>query len=141
MEFNDKLNNRNLLNDFGLIIQTGTAELLEFPERKESLFYDWTDEHGAQYDLDSPKFEDKEITLRCAILADDNTQFWQYYNGFFAELSKPNWQKLYIFDHDKIYDCFYKKSGNFNKATKRLKNVDKVFVKFNLTLQVKCDIQ
>ncbi len=141
MVFRDKLNGRNLFNDFGLIIQTGTAKLLEFPTRKEPVTFQWFDENGSQYDLEKPKFEDKEVVLHCAFLAENNTQFWQKYNSLFAELSKKDWQQLYIFDHDHAYEVFYKKSGNFNKATKRLKNVDKVFVKFDLTVQVKCDIQ
>ncbi len=137
MKFYDKINDKNLFDEFGLIIQTGTAKLLKFPKRKDSLSYDWQDENGMQYDLQDPKFEDKEVVLQCAIIADNDSEFWQKYNALFAELSKPNYQQLYIYDHSKTYDIFYKDSDDFEKATKRLKNIDKIFVKFNLIIQVK----
>ncbi|MFX1668787.1 hypothetical protein JZ968_11620, partial [Riemerella anatipestifer] len=111
-------------------------ELLAFPERKEVLENDWAEENGGDYDLSSPKFKDKEVTLKMAILADDNVQFWQYYNTLFAELKKEGELSLYVFDHDQTYKVFYKKSLNFKKVLKRLKNVEKVFVKFDLTFKV-----
>ncbi|WP_018675545.1 hypothetical protein [Riemerella columbina] len=135
MVFKDKLNNVLLIN-IGTIIQTGTEELLTFPERKEVYENDWAEENGGEYVLDNPKFKDKEVTLKMVILADNNTQFWQYYNALFTELKKAGVLSLYIFDHDKTYEVFYKKSGNFKKGLKRLKNVEKVFVKFDLILKV-----
>ncbi len=132
----DSLNGRNLLQDFGMIIQTGTAQLLEYPERKERIKYDWPEENGTQYDLQEVRFKDREVTLRCAILADNDSLFWQSYNALFVELSKPGFQQLYIADHNMHYSVFYKKSGNFQKLMKRLKNVPKVFVKFDLTFQI-----
>lgn len=135
MVFKDKLNNVLLIN-IGTIIQTGTEELLTFPERKEVYENDWAEENGGEYVLDNPKFKDKEVTLKMVILADNNTQFWQYYNALFTELKKAGVLSLYIFDDDKTYEVFYKKSGNFKKGLKRLKNVEKVFVKFDLILKV-----
>ncbi|WP_172917180.1 hypothetical protein [Capnocytophaga canis] len=135
--FDDKLNNRNLYTDFGLIIQTGTAELLNFPERKESLSNDWREENGKEYDLSLPRFKDKEVTLTCAFMADNDELFWENYNAFFAELTQAQWQQLYIADHSRTYEVFYQKMENAKKGNKRLKNVEKVFVKFDLTLIVK----
>ncbi len=137
MNFQDKLNNKNLFSQFGVIIQTGTAELLKFPERKESLTSDWREENGQEYDLSLVRFKDKEISLSCAILADNDVSFWTYYNAFFDEISRVGWQQLYIEDHSKTYQVFYKKSDGFKKAAKRLKGVAKVFVKFQITLQIK----
>lgn len=137
MQLEDKINGKNLQNVFRLIIQTGTAELLEYPERKDSLTNDWADENGKSYDLETPKFHDKEVTLKCCFFVDDDTQFWTAYNAFFAELQKKGYQQLFIYDHSKIYEVFYKKTSNFKKATKRLKNTDVVLVAFDLTLQVK----
>lgn len=138
MIYKDTINGKNLLTQFGLIIQTGTAGLLEFPERKESISNDWSDENGIERDLAAPKFKDNEVTLKCGILANDDTAFWAFYDALFIELSRPNFQELYIDDHSRAYQVFYKKSGNFNKVTKRLKGLGtKVFVKFDLTFQVK----
>ncbi len=135
--FKDKINNRNLYDDFGLVIQTGTQELLKYPERKPRLEYDWAEDNGKMYDLGNPKFKDKEVTLSCAFKADDDTAFWQRYNTFFREITKESWQDLYIDDHSHTYKVFYKNSTAFKKSLKRLKNVPKVFVKFELILQVK----
>lgn len=137
MAFNDTLNTRNLFNDFGLVIQTGTAELLEYPERKKTLENDWIEENGKEYDLTAPTFKDKEVSLKCAVMADNDTLFWNKYDALFVELSKPDWQKLFIYDHAKTYDVFYKKTANWQKKSKRLKDVEKVFVQFTLILQVK----
>lgn len=137
MPFQDTLNGLNLFDTFNLVIQTGTAELLEFPERKEILSNDWREENGQEYDLENPTFKDKEITLSCAIATDTDAEFWTNYNALFNELKKEGFANLFIWDHGKNYDVFYKKSSSFRKATKRLKNVNKIFVKFNLTFQVK----
>lgn len=137
MVFNDTLNTKNLFTEFGLVIQTGTAELLAFPERKESLSNDWREENGVEYDLELPKFKDKEVTIQCAIMADSDSDFWVYYDLLFEELTLAGWQDLFIYDHSQTYKVFYKKCGAPKKSTKRLKNVDKVFVKFPITLQIK----
>lgn len=133
----DSLNSKNLKQTYGLIIQTGTAKLLEYPERKDPLSFDWQDQNGIDYQLDKVFFKDKEVTLNCAFMADTDVIYWKNYNAFFAEISKAGYQKLYIYDHGKTYDVFYKKTANFEHLRKRLKNVERVFVKFELTLQVK----
>lgn len=137
MQLQDKINGKNLQSSFHLIIQTGTAELLEYPARKESLTNDWADENGKEYDLETPTFYDKEVTLKCCFFVANDTQFWTVYNAFFSELKKKGYQNLYIHDHSRTYEVFYKNTSNFEKATKRLKNTDVVLVKFDLILQVK----
>lgn len=133
----DTLNGKNLLDIFNLVIQTGAEQFLEYPERKETLTNDWAEENGQDYDLELVKFKDKEVTLSCALMAPDDGDFWPYYQSFFSEVTKPGWQNLYIWDHSQTYKVFYKKTGNFKLPLKRIKNVDRVFLKFNLTLQVK----
>lgn len=135
--FMDTLNDINLFENCGLRIQTGTAELLQFPDRKETLSNDWREENGQEYDLSMVRFKDKEVNLNCAIAADNDNDFWIYYNNFFEELTQSGWQNLYIDDHSNTYQVHYLKSGNFKKSSKRLKNVPKVFVKFQITLKVK----
>lgn len=133
----DTLNTRSLKNVFGLMIQTGTQNLLEYPERKELLANDWQDQNGVEYQVNKVFFKDKEIVLKCAFLANNDTAFWSNYNAFFKELTKPGYQKLFIYDHSMTYDVFYKRTSNFQKLRKRLKNVERVFVNFELILQVK----
>lgn len=135
MNFKDKLNNE-LLSNFGTVILTGTEELLAFPERKETYSNDWAEQNGEEYDLSAPKFKDKEVSLKLGILADNDVQFWQNHRRLFAHLKREGILKLYIYDHSREYDVFYKKSSSFKKSTKRLKNVEKVFVKFEITFRV-----
>ncbi|MHC5309138.1 hypothetical protein ACYSNM_03505 [Myroides sp. LJL116] len=133
----DTLNTRSLKTAFGLRIQTGTQNLLEYPERKELLANDWQDQNGIEYQINKVFFKDKEVVLKCAFLANNDTIFWSNYNAFFKELTKPGYQKLFIYDHSMTYDVFYKRTSNFQKLRKRLKNVERVFVNFELILQVK----
>lgn len=132
----DKLNNIDLKTIYGLVILSGTERLLEYPERREPLQTDFIDQNGTDYYLNTVFFKDKEVLLTCAIMADDDTDFWTYYNAFFSELTAPGSHLLYIDDHTQSYTVYYKKATNFKKSLKRLKNVPKVFVKFDLTLQI-----
>lgn len=136
MVFLDTLNGRNLFTDFGLVIQTGTQNLLQMPERKDLLQNNWREENGTEYDLTAPVFKDKEVVLKVAFMADDDTDFWQKYQAFASEIQQAGYQNLFIEDHSKTYQVFYKNTTNWQKKSKRLKNVSKVFVKFNLILQV-----
>jgi len=133
----DTLNLKNLKTDFNLLILTGLAKFLEFPARKEVPAYNWIEQNGQDYMLDHVAFQNKEVVLTCAIITDTVSDFWNCYNAFFAEITQPGWQSLFVNDHDKTYDVFYKSSSDFKITLKRLKNVEKVFVKFNLILQVK----
>ena len=136
----DKINNQDLKASYGLAILTGREKLLSYPERKEPLNFDWNDQNGNEYHLGKVFFKDNEVVLQCAIMANDNVEFWTKYNAFFKEISKPNWQQLFIDDHDMTYDFFYKSGNNFKHSLKRLKNVVKVFVKFDLIIQVKSNV-
>ena len=132
----DTLNSLDLKTNYGLVILTGTERLLEYPERKEPLQTDFLDQNGTDYYLNTVYLKDKEVLLTCAILADDDTEFWTFYNAFFAAITAPGTHELFIDDHSQSYEVFYKKTANFKKGLKRLKNVEKVFVKFDITLQV-----
>ncbi|NAW52177.1 hypothetical protein GNY06_12595 [Elizabethkingia argentiflava] len=132
----DTLNNKNLMTHFKLVIQTGIENILEFPQRKDTLS-NWGEENGQEYDLEMVRFNDKEVSLNCVIVADNDTEFWIAYHAFFSEITKPGWQELFIHDHSQTYKVFYKKTASFKKALKRLKNTEKVFVKFQLSLQIK----
>lgn len=133
----DTLNTKNLKQEFCVLILTGLSKFLEYPARKEVPSYDWAEHNGMDYMLNKVVFEDKEVTLSCAITVDTTTEFWSSYNAFFQEITQSGWQNLYVHDHDKTYEVFYKSTSDFKLTLKRLKNVEKVFVKFNLTLQVK----
>lgn len=137
IQFLDQFEDKNLWDEYKIVIQTGTAELLELPERKEILSNDWREENGMEYDLDLPRFKDREVTLSCAFICDSDIDFWTCYENFWDVLKTSGWKNLFINDHSKTYEVFYKKSDNWKKGSKRLKDVTKVFVKFQITFQVK----
>lgn len=135
--YQDTLNSKNLQNEYKLVIQTGTVEFLTFPERKDSLTNEWREENGTETDLELVRFKDKEINLTCIFITQNDEEFWTCYDSFFAEITKPGYQNLFIYDHSKTYQVFYKKTNSFKKVSKKIKDVPKVGVKFNLTLEVK----
>ena len=91
-KFKRYLNGKNLFINFNLIIQTGTARLLDYPERKKkSLSNDWAEENGQEYDLSkNQNLKIKEVTLSCAMMAPDDGDFWFYYQAFFSGDRKEN---------------------------------------------------
>lgn len=136
-EVTDSLNEKNLFTEYGLIIQTGKAKFLEFPERKEGVVNDWYEMNGVERDYAHVRFKEKEVVLNCAFYAPDDATFWQHYNAFFAEITQggeDGWQDLFVQDHGKTYKVAYKKTANFEFSSKRLKEVSIVFVKFRLSL-------
>ena len=135
MKFNDRINGVEL-SEIGTVILTGTEEFLAFPERKETYENDWREDNGSEYELSLPRFKDKEVTLKMGILARNEDAFWGHYDKLWGLLQKEGVTTIYIDDHQREYRCFYKKSGNFKKTLKRLRNVEQVFVKFELTFKV-----
>lgn len=136
MDFNDGLNSLSLWEEFGVVIQTGKQELLKFPARKTTFSQSWRESNGKEYDLSTPVLEDKEVTLQCAFMADTLANFWTKYDTLLFELTLPGERQLYVDDHGKTYNFFYKDSSNWVISTKKLSGVSKIFVKFNLQIVV-----
>lgn len=136
MRFKDKLNDRYLFDEFGLVIQSGREDFLTYPARKTSYQNDWREENGIEADTGLVRFQVQEVSLSCAFMADDDQDFWTKYHSFFQELTKEDYQALYIHDHSVTYAVMYMRTSSFVKRSKRLKGVDKVFVKFKLNLRL-----
>lgn len=123
---------------YGLIVIEGNGQFLLFPQRKESLSYEWAEVNGRDVDLSAPRFKDKEIKLRCAFVADTEAEYWDKRNAFFTELAvKPGRKKWYINDHQREYSVFYQDSSEPRFISKRLRNVPhKIIYSFILMLEV-----
>lgn len=118
---------------FGVVVTTGSSDLLQFAERKESTTHDWLDENGIDVDLSRVFLKSREATFQMWIIADSEADFWNKYNGFLSFLTKPGLRRLTITEHSKEYYVYYKKSAVFQRFT-RIKDVDKIACKFSLTL-------
>lgn len=124
------LNGKNLYNVFGLMVNSGSDTFLRYPKRKDSLSNNWLDENGLDIDLEAPRFESREFTLKCTLEATGRADFWNKYNGLFTELGGTGTHTLYVPDLDKTYTLFYKEQNNLSKLTNLANNV--VYVSFDL---------
>ncbi|MDO6388991.1 hypothetical protein Q4E40_02545 [Pontibacter sp. BT731] len=119
---------------YGFAVMEGQAAFLSFPKRKDSLSHSWAEENGVEIDLGLPRFEAKEVRLKCVFIAPDEQAYWANRNAFFAALAAPGWQQWQIADHGKTYSVYYKESNNFRLVTKRLKTEQEVVCTFELVL-------
>lgn len=130
------MDGKDLFLVYGIIIEAGSDDLLKFPDRKDSISHDWMDENGIDIDLSRVFFEPREISLQCAILANNGTDFWNKYGAFLAMLAQPDLRRLEVTELSSSYYVFYKQCTSFTRFT-RIKigsNAGKVASKFTLTL-------
>jgi hypothetical protein len=117
---------------FGIGVESGSSDLLKFPDRKDSVTHDWIDENGIDIDLSRVFLASREATLNMWLLADDENDFWTKYNLFLSYLTKPGLRRLTISEFNRDYDVFYKKMVTLSRLT-RIKDVNKVALKFSVT--------
>lgn len=123
--------------NFGLIIELGEADVLRYPPRKEPPEHDWLDSHGVQTDLTTPRFNKRDVTLQCAILAPDEATFWTYHDSFIAQFIKPGLHRLEFMSHPgKQYFVYYKSTDSYRQVMPLTGGpfANMVGHKFNLTI-------
>lgn len=131
------LNGKDLYDTYGLAITSGNGQFLLFPERKESLKYDWAERNGVDIDLTTPRFKAKDVKLKCVFVASSEAEYWQNRNAFFNDLANtPGWKTWHIADHDRDYSVYYKQSSQPRLLSKRLKNTGQIAYAFELQLVV-----
>jgi hypothetical protein len=117
---------------FGVGVESGSSDLLKFPDRKDSVTHDWIDENGIDIDLSRVFLASREATFNMWLLADDENDFWTKYNLFLSYLTKPGLRRLTISEFNRDYYVFYKKMVTLSRLT-RIKDVNKVALKFSVT--------
>lgn len=135
------LNNLDIFDTYGVFVRDGSKEFLSLPKRKDSLTYSWPEENGTEVDLAAPKFEDKEVTLKCGFLAATDTEFRTKRQAFIQAIAAPGWQVWRVIDHSTEYSVRYVDSSNWEKTSRRLKDVPQVIVLFDLQLVVSNEIE
>lgn len=126
------INGRDLWTTYGIIVSEGSNQFLEFPKRKDSITHDWGDADGVDVDLSSPKFQSRDIQLKCGVIADNASDFWAKRKAFFDVLRQPGTFRFTVAAFEKDFYCFYVDCSSFDRYT-RLDN-GKVACKFTMTI-------
>lgn len=117
---------------FGIGVESGSADFLKFPDRKDSTSHDWKDENGLDVDLTRVFLAAREATLNMWLLADDENDFWTKYNLFLSSVTKPGLRRLTVSEFDRDYYVYYKKMVTLTRLT-RIKDTTKIGLKFSVT--------
>jgi len=121
----------DLWTSFGMFIESGSDDFLKFPDRKDSITHDWMDANGQDVDLTRVFLKDRNITLKMAIVAIDEVDFWQKRNAFLAQWSQPGTHRLTVTELGQSFYVFYKSCSSFSRFT-RLLNANKIACKFTI---------
>lgn len=95
MEIRYFINEKNIKSTFGVYVSASSG-ILDLPSIKEPVKQDWQEYHGVQIDLDAPRLQEREISLDCFINAENQLDFIQKLNAFYAEFLKPGFKRLRI---------------------------------------------
>ena len=95
MEIRYFINEKNIKSTYGVYVSASSG-ILDLPSIKEPVKQDWQEYHGVQIDLDAPRLQEREISLDCFINAENQLDFIQKLNAFYAEFLKPGFKRLRI---------------------------------------------
>ena len=70
--------------------------LFDALKRKKINTYDWAEYHGQSVDLSNPKYEAREITLKCFVVGDNWVDMKENHDAIVSEFQKPGTQRLLI---------------------------------------------
>lgn len=127
------LDSIDVWNAYGLIVSSGIDDFLKFPERKESITHDWLDRDGIDVDLTETFLKEKDISLDIAIIADNETDFWDKYEKLLNHLRRPGARRIEVTQLSRSFFVFYKNCSSFTALTK-IRNENKIACKFTLVL-------
>ncbi len=120
------------LSQYGIRILEGSLSgLYKTPTVKANLLTNISSKSGATYDGQIVKLQEKDITLKCALIAASITEFWANYNALLYDFTRPGARELYVDDLGELFPCFYK-SATVNSFSLR----GKVWCAMNITLTI-----
>jgi hypothetical protein len=110
----------DLWTQFRIFIESGSAALLQYAPKKESIVRDWGDANGVQVDLSRIFLGARDIVLNCAIVVQSEAEFWEKHNFLISQFAQPNLHRLSFKAHgERSYYVYYKECNNY-KAEKAL---------------------
>lgn len=87
--------NGKYFKDYGVYISSSDG-LFDALKRKKVNTYDWAEYHGSSLDLSSPKFEQREISLKGFVVGDNWVSMKFRFDTIISELQKAGTQRLLI---------------------------------------------
>lgn len=136
MELNNRhfIDGMDLWNVFSIFVESGSDGFLQYAARKESISHDWLDRNGVDVDLSRYFFDSRNITLRCAMMANSEADFWLKHQGFIAMLTQPGPRRITVVEFgERSFMVYYKECNDFDRFT-RIKDTNQVATKFTLVL-------
>ncbi|WP_108822003.1 hypothetical protein [Dysgonomonas sp. Marseille-P4361] len=102
------------LGEFGIIVNEAYSSMLKLPVVKAPLTRSFARRSGLwAYPNSNPRFEAKEIALKCTMRADSREEFYHNYEALFNNLSKT--KSLQIESYIGEAECYYSKMEDFKK--------------------------
>ena len=95
--------------------------LFDALKRKKINTYDWAEYHGQSVDLSNPKYEAREITLKCFVVGDNWVDMKENHDAIVSEFQKSGTQRLLIepFGMKPLpYEVYMEDSSPLNKTFK-----------------------
>lgn len=102
---------------FSMFFEKASTDLLKYAPKKDSITHDWMDSNGIDVDLSRYFFKERTITINCAIIADNEADFWNKHDSFIATLTQPGTRRLELKSHNnRSYFIFYKECNNYTQV-------------------------
>lgn len=107
---------------FGIFVESGSDDFLKFPPRKPSIEHDWQDSDGKDVDLSRIFFQDRDITLHCALVANDENDFWAKRAAFINQIRQSGTRRFEVNEFGtRSFYVYYKEMTGLTRYT-RLKD-------------------
>ena len=87
--------NGKYFKDFGIYVSSSDG-LFDALKRKKVNSYDWAEYHGESIDLSDPKFEAREISLKCFVVGSNWEAMKSNFDAIVGEFQKAGTQRLLI---------------------------------------------
>jgi len=108
------LDSQDIYDTYGaMIARGGYADLLKGPKRKPSLFNNWPEYNGIEIDLDSPTFEEMEVSIPFYLIA-DRIDFYAQHKAFFDKIKGAGLMQLHVTTLYKTFMLYYKNTNNLS---------------------------
>ncbi len=114
------------LDKYGIIIVDGLEEIKRTSKQKKELSPKYTVLSDPSHSS-NVKYSEKDVTLKCNMIAPDAETFWSQYDAFLFDMIKP--ELRYLSYAGKMYSAYYQKSGNWIM----LSNFNVIAVEFDIT--------
>ena len=122
---------------FSILVESGSDDFLKYPSKKESITRNWSDADGIDIDLSAIFFNPRNISLRCAILADDEADFWLKYEAFIVQWKQPGIHRVEVGEFGlRSFYCFYDETNQFTRFTRVRDGNGQIKVACKFTLSI-----